>query len=196
MARFYKEDIKGLKIEKYNFIFNVFFESYGACQCYIPQVNELELKSISRILSYFYKAFQNEDERVVLVDYERFIEESIEPITDNAQRDRKKEQLEAYFERSFLGASFYDNEWIEIDKTKLDEDDIHNFRAMLLFTSALFRYSTKEGKKYFLGEYFTSYNVMEWIEHSKKQLGQSTKIVENTKLTKEQEEPNLFVSVN
>lgn len=196
MSKFYVEESKGLKIEKYNFIFYVNFENFNECKCYVPQVNELELKSISRILAYFYKSFKEEDERVVMVDYERFIEESIEPITNEAQRERKKEQLETYFERSFLGASFYDDEWTEIDKTKLTEDDIHNFRATLLFISALFHYSTKEGKNHFLGRYFTSYNVMEWIEHSKKQSEQSIKITENIESNQKQEEPSLFVSVN
>ena len=191
------------KIDKFNIIFDSQFDC-GKAHCYVPEPSEIELKSLSRVLGYFYTCFQNnENASVMLIDYDRFIDEALEPITNDDQRNRKREQVSMYLERSFMNASFFDEEYSEIPKDKLSKDDVEIFNGLMLFISALYRYSMKEGRRKLIGDYFTSLSVTEWIKSCKKsakgrQMESSQESSESSgETTQEVEsEPTLFVSAN
>ncbi len=191
------------KIDKFNLIFDSQFDC-GKVHCYVPEPSEIELKNLSRVLGYFYTCFQNnENASVMLIDYDRFIDEALEPITNDDQRNRKREQVSMYLERCLMNASFFDEEYSEIDKNKLSKDDVEIFNGLILFISALYRYSMKEGRRKLIGDYFTSLSATEWIKSCKKsakgrqlESNQESSELKQETTQEAESEPALFVSAN
>lgn len=198
-------ETKAMKMDACNLILHVDTEQYGEATAYVPQPNLIELKSISRVLAHFYTSYNNGDKpEILIVDYERFIDEALEPINNTAQKELKLKQVDIFLERSLLGAKWFDSEYSELDSNKLSDEDKALFNGTLLFISALFHYLGKKGRQQFIKDFFTSLDVMAWKEHCKKQLEQSTKAHKDTNTKKKthketqentQEETSLFISV-
>lgn len=149
-----------MTIDKLNFVIPFVTDAGKEAQVFIPQPNDLELKGLAKFLGYYYSKVQREGilPNVAMTDYQVFIEDFLTTIPLDA-KDAYQSKLDAFYERSLMGAHTYcDGMFL----TKLSKDEEEAIKGSLTFISALYRYSPKGALKGELMDFFTSLSATEW----------------------------------
>lgn len=131
-------------------------------QVWTPQPHELELKQISRILSYLATQSKDGNLNCLIIDWERYVEEALDPVSANLQK-QNKEALIKFLDRQLSGAQLSEG-----DINELSSGEVNIFKGTLLFICALLRYTSRAEQKGVLNPFTTSLNATEWKTHLSK----------------------------
>lgn len=140
-----------------NFIVPVGLDNGREAKVFIPQPLEKDIMKISRVLSYIFNQTQNTPLQILLIDWERFVEESLYTLPqENA--NYVKNLLEGVLDKC-------------VSAGECDIKDIHSFsqhemtllKGGVVFISALFRYVYCQGQTNSeIEQFFTSLKLTEW----------------------------------
>lgn len=140
-----------------SFIVPVVLDNGEEAKVFIPQPLEKDIMKVSRVLSYIFEQTQNTPLQILLIDWERFVEESLYPLPqENASYVR--DLLQGILEKCIFSG-------------ECDIKDIHSFsqhemvllKGGVLFISALFRYVYCQNQKNNeVEQFFTSLKLTEW----------------------------------
>lgn len=150
-----------------NFIIPLMDNTQGLIRVYVPQPLISEMDSISKVLAYFYKQ-KSEDLNIIAIDYLRLIDESLEGLPRERQEAYKR-NIMSFLVRCKEASSVVNEDYIPIDKKKLDNDTWEMFCGMLLFFSALLRYAGRMQVLQEMNDFYTLLGFTEWINSYKKQ---------------------------
>lgn len=148
------------KMDSYNFICPFVNDQGSENIAYVPQPIEAELKGIARILGSLFTMIKEGslDMIVFLKDWDVYIDEICGSLENG---EVKRKALDAFLERSLLGAKFFTLDG-DVIQGPLTAGEIDSFKGALLFLSALFRYTPKVTLNSELKGFFTSLTPTEY----------------------------------
>lgn len=155
-----KKAAGSFEIKNYNFVVPIMSDKGEELKFYVPQPIEKELRSIAHILGYLFTKIRAEqiDIMMFIKDWRIFAEEFCERLENG---EGKLRALDAFIERSLLGADIYNECGDKIEK-EITAEEREFFEGSLVFMSALYRYSPTYIKNQELGDYFTSLTSTEF----------------------------------
>lgn len=152
-----------------NFEVALVLDTGDEAKVFIPQPNDVELTRISRVLSYVFKEMDKSPLQILLIDWERLIDEALAGLPSELAENVRKQTL------TFLDRCVSSGICDLKDINTLSATEASLLKGSLLFISALYRYVYQRAKieSNEIKGFFTSLSATDWKKRSQKLSGDS-----------------------
>lgn len=141
-----------------NFEVALVLDTGEEAKVFVPQPNDVELTRISRVLSYIFREMDKNPLQILLIDWERMIDEALSGLSKELA-DNVKKQTMTFLDRC-VSSGICDLK----DINTLSDSETSLLKGSLLFISALYRYVYQRAKIESSGikGFFTSLSATDW----------------------------------